>query len=555
MLKNLKKDYKKLFFILDKEEKSFFYKMLFFSILVALMESFAIALIMPFMAIASDFSLLKFNMPGYELVFLLSLILAFFYLLRFFINQAYFYKLAKFSRFSYLKCQKKLLDKILSLSFIDFKKSYKSTLLKNLSQESFNFSSFLSSLLLLSSELFVFIFLYSLLCFVSFKICFFLSLYLLLNAFLIMYFINPRVEKCSKEREKAMNECFKLLYFSLDNFTLIKLRAYKERLLELFHKNALNYANSNIKNDFYQSLPRNYLEANAFCIIVLFIGFLIFYTKENIAALLPTISIFLASLYRLLPSINRIISSYNQISFYKNSKELIYESLSLKSELLKEAKLSPFKELCLENISFSYTKNPLLKALNLKAKIGERLLIRGESAEGKSTLAAIIAGLITPDFGKLYINNLLININNLYSYRQKIALISQKESFINGSLLENIQFFEKKDDELAIKLIKGFELASLYEKLRDENIAEDTLSSGQKQRLALARALYSKDISIIILDEACNALDSKTEQRVLRSLYSYCKDKLLIIISHRELKGDFKKYLLKDGKLREEERS
>ena len=171
----------------------------------------------------------------------------------------------------------------------------------------------------------------------------------------------------------------------------------------------------------------------------------------------------------------------------------------------------------------------------------------------------ILLGLLRPNEGKLIINNKIeLNQNNDYWFG-KISYVPQEPFLLNETFKNNICF--AMDDDLISnqKFLDAVRLSCLegvnnqLKMNEDYNIGERglKLSGGQRQRIGIARALYT-DKSFIALDEATSALDIATEEKILKNLHSIKKDKILILITHREktIKNCDEIISLKNGKIK-----
>lgn len=212
----------------------------------------------------------------------------------------------------------------------------------------------------------------------------------------------------------------------------------------------------------------------------------------------------------------------------------------------------------LKNVDFRYGKRDLLlKNINMTIKKGEKIALVGESGSGKTTLAKLLLGFYTNEKGDLEINGNNIKDINISWLRKKISYISQSTFFFSGSIYENLCL--GKEDEISIeeivdcaKLTRSHDfinqLPLRYNTMLEENAAN--ISGGQRQRLAITRALLKKP-DILIMDEATSNLDSVTEKSISDAIYDICKDITVIIIAHRLstiMKCD-KIYVLNDGEI------
>ncbi len=563
---------KKIFFILSKEDKKFLFSLLLFSVFISFIESFAISLVMPFITLASDFSYFDKNkyliqlkdylaLPVFEIIVYFGVVLIVFYVLRALLNSYYFYLLARFSKGRYHAIAYKVFAKFLNTDYENFTQKNQSEILKSITGEVYNLSTMISSFLLMMSEIFVVLLLYTLMLLVNYKITLFLSLFMIINAFILIKVLSPIVKKAGLKREEAMKNFFEILNTNLNNFKLIKLKTKEDGVLNLFKTQSEIFARANITNESVSAMPRIYLEGVGFCVLVFIVVFLVFKNQSDISGILATISIFVLALYRLMPSANRIITSYHDLLYYRSSLDIIYQILKQKEESLGEEKINFDKELRLENLTFGYKdKKNLFTCLNLSIKKGEKIAFIGESGCGKSTLVDIIIGLLSPREGRVLLDENELNMKNVKNYRQKIGYIPQNIYLFNDSIAKNISFGDEVDEEKLQRVIKQANLEHFVKNLPQgvqTKVGDggSNLSGGQKQRIAIARALYL-DPEILVLDEATSALDTESEARIMDEIYKISKDKTMIIIAHRlsTITRCDSIYRLENGKLFKEDK-
>jgi ATP-binding cassette subfamily B protein len=248
-----------------------------------------------------------------------------------------------------------------------------------------------------------------------------------------------------------------------------------------------------------------------------------------------------------MPIMQQGYSSFAQIRgeqySFVDAIELLYVNTSKSSFFSNNSNsLTLNTNLELRNIDFSYpgSNKKLFNDLNLIITKGERLGIVGETGCGKSTLLDIVMGLIRPDSGGLYLNGSLLNYSNYPEWRMNIAHVPQHIFLIDSSIKENIALGENSNQidmelvESACKQARIHDFIITLPSKYDSFVGERgiRLSGGQKQRIGIARAIY-KNPSLIIFDEATSALDTKTEEDVMKSIYSLNKELTVLIISHR----------------------
>lgn len=213
-------------------------------------------------------------------------------------------------------------------------------------------------------------------------------------------------------------------------------------------------------------------------------------------------------------------------------------------ELDREKTYNQMSGIVLSGVTFSYDgEDKVLDNISITIKKGEFTTVAGKSGIGKSTFLRLLLGILRPAEGSVYLE--MSDGSRLMAdkmTRRLFAYVPQGNMILSGTIRENIAFSEgAPDDALLISCAKTAEIwefvSSLPDKL-DTALGEKGLglSEGQIQRIAIARALYSK-APIILLDEATSALDAATEKKVLENIKSLA-GKTCIIVSHRSAAGE-----------------
>ncbi len=281
----------------------------------------------------------------------------------------------------------------------------------------------------------------------------------------------------------------------------------------------------------------------------------IFITQNNVSAYLNNLVFFVLAMYKILPNLNTaFMTIINLKSGFTQFTNIISD---LKPENLEDKidnnKIIFNKLIELKNINFNYGDKKILQNINCELKKNETIVIFGKSGSGKTTLCEIICGFLSPSSGKICIDNSDISLKNKPRLRKLFGYVGQDTIIINEDFYTNISFSKKYNVE---KVKRVSELARIHEFINTKEntykyqISENgkNLSGGQKQRVAIARALYN-DPEIIILDEATNNLDKKTEQEFYELVDSQLQNVTKIIITHNlnSIKKYDKLYLIQDN--------
>lgn len=194
-----------------------------------------------------------------------------------------------------------------------------------------------------------------------------------------------------------------------------------------------------------------------------------------------------------------------------------------------------------EDVSFSYDKRKqkIFDNVSIDINQGDKVALIGDSGIGKSTFIKLMMRFWDVNEGKITIDNYDIKDVNTKSIRDKQTLVSQETYLFNESIIDNIRVGNLKASfEEVVEAAKKASIHDFIEKLPngyDTRVGElgSSISSGEKQRIGLARA-FLKDSNILILDEPTSNLDTLNEASILKAIKDNCEDKTIILISHRK---------------------
>ncbi len=198
----------------------------------------------------------------------------------------------------------------------------------------------------------------------------------------------------------------------------------------------------------------------------------------------------------------------------------------------------PIREICFDQVGFSYGGNPVLRNFSLTLSGREKVGVMGESGVGKSTVLRLLLRFWNPQQGQITVNGIPIQEISLNELRQRISLLEQETFLTSGTLGENIAL--GKPDAAREEIREAARQAGLADFIETLPQGYDTpmgemgarLSGGERQRVGIARVLLLNP-DVIVMDEPTSSLDVLHEKELLQTLEEACRDKLLLLVSHR----------------------
>ena len=364
-----------------------------------------------------------------------------------------------------------------------------------------------------------------------------------LLSLIFFQFTKRKLTKWGELRQNLDSQVSKISFEGLGGIKDLIILGKRSVYTEYFsNRNFLKF-NLNAKMGTLSQVPRFFLELISILGLISFISVMLIQGKEA-TSLITILGVFVAAVFRLIPSINKIISVSQLLKYHKPSVEIIFNELN-STELFEKTSLDNsefiFKnQIEFKDVRFAYNKkNIVLNDVNLKIKRGQTIGLIGESGSGKSTFVDLLVGLHKPSFGNILIDN-SDNFQLSQSWRNNVGYVSQTIYLIDDSIKKNIALGvpdDKIDDQWINEILIKVRLDKFINNLEEgfnTKVGERgvQLSGGQRQRIGLARALYN-DPEVLILDEATSSLDENTEREVMSAVNSLKGQKTLIIIAHR----------------------
>lgn len=293
-----------------------------------------------------------------------------------------------------------------------------------------------------------------------------------------------------------------------------------------------------------QQLPRLWLELLAVIGLAILV-IIMLAQKLALEAILPTLGLFAAAAFRIMPSFNRVLGAVQSLRYGLPVIDILHTELKLvttSDAAATHRPVTPFRTaLELSRVTYAYpgAAKPVLKDISLAIQRGESVGFIGPSGAGKSTLVDMILGLLTPDEGEVRVDGKRIQ-ENLRSWQGQIGYVPQAIYLTDDTLRRNVAFGlpnEQIDDAAVQRAIKAAQLGEFVAGQLDglETLVGERgirLSGGQRQRIGIARALYH-DPAVLVLDEATSSLDTATERSVMQAVRALHGSKTILIVAHR----------------------
>lgn len=554
----------KIFENLERKRKKQIFFLIFLMLIVAIAEMFSVAMVIPLLVTISDSS--KYVLQHYGLGIIVriftsffgdsntlpvaSIIFIFLILISSTIRILYLWYSGKISALITLDISKKVYRKVLYQPYLNFLKRDKSEYLNLLINQLNQISPVINFIFIIIANFLVITILVLTLLLIDHKVT--LASIFLLGV--VYYFLISRSKKVlysiGLRTNNLQRELQRIFQNDIGGIKDILMNNKQKNSIKKFLEIEKPIRDNQYKSLFLISFPRYAFESLIISGMLL-ITYLVITFRSGSATVIPVMgSICLASL-KILPSLQTIFAAIGSIETKQKQIKVVMEILDYsyfnysKIENLKNIKKLDFKNsIILKNVAFNYGQNEAfnLEKINLKILKNQIIGICGSNGSGKSTLIEIIMGLLQPISGQVLIDgNDLYNFDfeYIFRYRQLISYVSQTPFLGEKTILENITYEKDLRNvdflflDYILQEVEMNEFISKLPKGLESNINESSFSGGQKQKIALARALYKKT-PILILDEVTNNLDVSSQKNLKRIIKKLKNNITIILISHKE---------------------
>lgn len=402
-------------------------------------------------------------------------------------------------------------------------------------------TSFLSILELIVREPLTIIFTIIAMLLISAKLTIFVFIFLPISGFIISV-IGKKLKSQSSRAQEENGHFLSIVEETLSSLKIIKGFNAEGKFQEKFQDstNKLNtILNSLINRQNLASPASEFLGIFVIVIILWFGGNMVLVEGTlNAAAFIA----FLGLAYNILTPAKQISKATYSVKKGNAAAERIIEVLETPSNLTDAEDaiiIKDFeKEVAIENISFKYEDELVLKNFSLKVPKGSTVALVGQSGSGKSTIANLVTRFYDVNEGTIKIDGTDIRQITKHSLRSLMGLVTQDSILFNDTIKNNVSLGKvtATNEEVidALKIANAWEFVKDLPKGMETNIGDsgNKLSGGQKQRLSIARAVL-KNPPIMILDEATSALDTESEKLVQKALENMMRNRTSIVIAHR----------------------
>ena len=378
--------------------------------------------------------------------------------------------------------------------------------------------------------------------------------------------LRPYITRTSIEAKQAREETHKVATEALNAIKDVKLNGLARFMLARYDIPSHAMARREAVTRMLANAPRYLLEIVALGGFIVGALFLAAPAHEQGSAV-PLLAAYAFAGYRLMPSLQQIYASVTHLRYNIVSLESILRDITEVEARIPEAEAprgaSPFREgrIEFEGVAFEYSgaREPVLRGIDAVIEPKTSVGIIGQTGSGKTTMVDLIMGLLEPTDGRILIDGVALSSENMAHWQAHIGYVPQSLYLTDDTIASNIAFGVPPHEIDLTRVARAAKAAHLDTLIEDSPKGYDSqvgergarLSSGQRQRIGIARALY-RNPKVLILDEATSALDYETESAVMDAVMRLSHKLTIIMIAHRlhTIKSCEFVFEVRDGKLR-----
>lgn len=377
-----------------------------------------------------------------------------------------------------------------------------------------------------------------------------LGLFIFSLAYFVLYIlVRQKLESNGQQLSEVSTQRFRLMNEGFGGIKDVLLLNRSHDFITRFHDSGKVFARAQGTNIAISQVPRYFIELIAFGAMISLVLVLIKVHSGNLGEVLPVLAVYALAAFKLLPALQQIYSSLSQIKgntaafeAVKDDLERSFDSQKTSSDTVVSTPIDLKRSIKLSDIEFTYPgkERSAVDGGNMSIPVNSVIGLVGSSGSGKSTLIDLLLGLLTPQQGGIYVDDVRITADNRRAWQDLLGFVPQSIFLSEGNIAENIAFGIPAKDISLKQVNKALKLANLTELVEQLPDGVNTrvgergvqLSGGQRQRIGIARALYH-EAEVLVFDEATSALDGITEKIVMDAIHEFSGQKTIIMIAHR----------------------
>ena len=553
---------KQLFVLLTDKQLKQFYLLQVLVVIMAFTELLGIASIAPFMALVGDISILETNgvfaqlyqLSGLnnpmDFLFYTGVIVLVMLTFSTVISMFTTWRLSIFGARIGTEIADRLYSYYMQQSWQFHASGSSAQLTKQVSTEAARISSqIVQPLMIMNSKLVLALFI-SISIVIYDPVIAILGLFIFSLAYFVLYrLVRQKLESNGQQLSEVSTQRFRLMNEGFGGIKDVLLLNRSHDFITRFHDSGKVFARAQGTNIAISQVPRYFIELIAFGAMISLVLVLIKVHSGNLGEVLPILAVYALAAFKLLPALQQIYSSLSQIKgntaafeAVKDDLERSFDSQKTSSDTVVSTPINLKRSIKLSNIEFSYPgkDRPAVDGVNMGIPVNSVIGLVGSSGSGKSTLIDLLLGLLTPQQGGIYVDDIRITADNKRAWQYLLGFVPQSIFLSEGSIAENIAFGIPAKDISLKQVNKALNLANLTELVEQLPDGVNTrvgergvqLSGGQRQRIGIARALYH-EAEVLVFDEATSALDGITEKIVMDAIHEFSGQKTIVMIAHR----------------------
>lgn len=343
---------------------------------------------------------------------------------------------------------------------------------------------------------------------------------------LVVKYFDKKIEGLYNMEQDSLSKIANMERSVIENFSFVKSHSLNNKIISSIKKQYDNYYGTYKNQTVIIKALENfkYIFSIVCEVLIYIIGS--YYISSNQLNIGNAVKFFGISM--LLKSNAELFSKVLLNYFRLKAAATRYVEWTGNEENFGNKKLKEINSISFEKLNFKYEDKVIIDNFSYKINKGDRVLIEGKNGSGKSTLIKLLTGLYSEYHGEIYINNINLRELDINEFRKSISVVTQNPFLLNLSVIDNIKSCCRVDKDDNIEdILNELDLYSIKDKIVGEN--GEHLSGGQRQKVALARALVAKS-DLIILDEPDNALDKNARDYIMKKFIN--EENTIMVISH-----------------------